>query len=73
MARIPGLPEHLPIIDLSSDDENATAKQLLKAAAECGFAYVRGVELPIDATQLNGIFALVKPPSPHSLCRHVRH
>ena len=50
---------HLPIIDLSGDDEARIARKLLEAAAEWGFVYVRGRGLDIDAARIKGVFNLV--------------
>ena len=55
-------PQHLPIIDLSAPDERAVAQQLLQAATEWGFVYIRGRGLDIDAERLDGIFDLVRFP-----------
>ena len=49
----------LPIIDISSPAEE-TAKQIVFAAAEYGFFYVRSKGLKIDAEIVNGIFGLVR-------------
>ena len=52
----------LPIIDISSPDAG-TAKQILVAAAEHGFFYVRSKGLAIDAMRVNDMFTLVSFPS----------
>ena len=53
---------HLPILDLSGDDETQIAQDLLAAAAEWGFVYVRARGLEVDAAHLDRIFNLVCTP-----------
>ena len=52
-------PQHLPIVNLASHDEATVAQQLLNAATEWGFIYVRSSNLAIDATHVNNIFNIV--------------
>lgn len=49
---------HLPVIDLSSPTDS-TSNDLLHAAREFGFLYVRFKALPIDAEDVDSLFDLV--------------
>ena len=48
----------LPVIDLSYPT-GETARQIIRAATEYGFFYIRSQNLEIDAKTVNGIFGLV--------------
>ena len=52
---------HLPIIDISGPTDE-TAEEIMNAAAEYGFFYIRSRHLEIDAKTVNGIFGIVSLP-----------
>jgi len=59
MATTDGKTAQIPLIDLSgSQPESQTAKDLVDAAATCGFVYIRnqGKDIPVDV--IDGIFNL---------------
>lgn len=49
----------IPIIDINSADEATTGKQLVDAAEEHGFIYIRNLGQDISAEQIDEAFALV--------------
>ncbi|KAJ4147940.1 hypothetical protein LMH87_002433 [Akanthomyces muscarius] len=50
----------IPIIDINSADEATTGKQLVDAAEEHGFIYIRNLGQDISAEQIDEAFALSK-------------
>lgn len=49
---------NIPIIDISGD-QDVVAKQLVDAAQEHGFIYIRNLGADISASSIDGAFALV--------------
>lgn len=49
----------LPIIDLAKDKDEATADELVKAAATHGFIYIKNNGVEIKPSNLDGVFELV--------------
>jgi isopenicillin N synthase-like dioxygenase len=53
----------IPIIDLSGD-QHQVAKQLVDAAEEHGFIYIRNLGKDISAADIDAAFKLVRPSHP---------
>jgi isopenicillin N synthase-like dioxygenase len=56
----------IPVIDISGDDQTQVAKDLVEAAIEHGFVYIKntGKDLPVEA--IDGAFEMV--PGPYLRC-----
>lgn len=53
----------IPIIDINAADEATVGKQLVDAAEEHGFIYIRNLGEDISAAQIDEAFSLVRFPS----------
>jgi isopenicillin N synthase-like dioxygenase len=55
---------NIPIIDISTPDvdRKEIARQLVDAAEEHGFIYIRNLGRDISASEVDGAFALVSEP-----------
>lgn len=52
---------NIPIIDISGD-QHVVAQQLVDAAQEHGFIYIKNLGRDISASSIDGAFALVRLP-----------
>jgi len=52
----------IPVIDLSGDDQAQVAKDLVEAAIEHGFVYIKNIGNDIPLEAIDGAFALVFGP-----------
>lgn len=52
----------IPIIDISGD-QDVVAQQLVGAAQEHGFIYIKNLGRDISSSSIDGAFALVRPSS----------
>ena len=59
---------HLPILDLSARDEARNARELLQAATEWGFVYIRCSGLELAPSHVENIFELVRCASRCTEC-----
>lgn len=60
---------NIPIIDISAQDvsQEDIARQLVNAAEEHGFIYIRNLNNDIPAAEIDGAFQLVRLSSSHHL------
>ena len=50
---------NIPIIDISGDDQTQVAKDLVEAAIEHGFVYIKNTGKDIPAEAIDGAFEIV--------------
>lgn len=50
---------NIPVIDLWGDDQTRVAKELVEAAIEHGFVYIKNTGNDIPAEAINGAFEMV--------------
>lgn len=50
---------NIPIIDISGDDQAQVAKDLVEAAIEHGFVYIKNTGEDIPAEEIDGAFEIV--------------
>ena len=55
---------NIPLVDLTSNSESEIARQLVDAAAEHGFVYIRNRGQDISVQDVSDVFDLVNP-TPH--------